>query len=221
MSLSSLFKANRSFFVGFFLFLILSLFIMLGYSKAQGFYLLNPYHSAFFDDIFIYYTYAGDGFFCVAIGLLLLFFRKKFLGLMVLSSYAISGIIAQVLKYYILEARPAVYLKETFYKYFIENVTLHNLHAFPSGHSASAFAMAAVLSFAVVNKKYSLFFLAAAVLVGYSRIYLAQHFLDDVLAGAIIGLLSAIFCWIFLGKIFNRISQMRWRKKSSKHQTVS
>ena len=205
MSLSSLVKANRSFFIGFFLFVIFCCFILLFYSKADGFYLFNPYHSSFANFIFIYLTYLGDGFFCIAIGLLLFLFRKRFLGLMILSSYALSGIIAQVLKYYIIEARPAVFLKDTSYKYFIENVTLHNLHAFPSGHSASAFAMAAVLSFALKNKKYAVFFLAGAVLVGYSRIYLAQHFLDDVLAGALIGFVSAIFCWIFFQKIFNRV----------------
>jgi len=203
MSLPSLFKANRSFFVGFFLFVILCCFILFFYSKADGFYLLNPYHSQLTDFIFIYLTYIGDGFFCIGIGLLLLLFRKRFLGLMVLSSYAISGIIAQVLKYYILEARPAVFLKDTSYKYFIENVTLHNFHAFPSGHTASAFAMAAVLSFALKNKRYAMFYLAGAIIVGYSRIYLAQHFIDDVLAGALIGFISAIFCWLFFNKLFS------------------
>ena len=203
MSLPSLFKANRSFFVGFFLFVILCCFILFFYSKADGFYLLNPYHSQLTDFIFIYLPYIGDGFFCIGIGLLLLLFRKRFLGLMVLSSYAISGIIAQVLKYYILEARPAVFLKDTSYKYFIENVTLHNFHAFPSGHTASAFAMAAVLSFALKNKRYAMFYLAGAIIVGYSRIYLAQHFTDDVLAGALIGFISAIFCWIFFNKLFS------------------
>jgi membrane-associated phospholipid phosphatase len=207
MSLSSLVKANRSFFIGFSLFVIFCCYILLFYSKADGFYLLNPYHSYFTDFIFIYFTYLGDGFFCIGIGLLLLSFRKRFLGLMVLSSYAVSGIIAQVLKYYVIEARPAVFLKDTSYRYFIDNVTLHNLHAFPSGHSASAFALAAVLSFDSKNKKYSMLFLAGAILVGYSRVYLAQHFLDDVLAGALIGLLSAIFCWIFFQKMFNRLLQ--------------
>jgi membrane-associated phospholipid phosphatase len=47
--------------------------------------------------------------------------------------------------------------------------------------------------------------LIAAILVGYSRIYLAQHFLDDVLAGAMIGVLSAIFCWMFFDKSFRRL----------------
>jgi membrane-associated phospholipid phosphatase len=202
MSLFSLVKANRPFFFVFFLFLIFCCYILLAYSKANGFYLLNPYHSGFTDFIFIYLTYLGDGFFCIGIGLLLVFLKKRFLGLMVLSSYALSGIIAQVLKYYILEARPAIFLKDASYKYFIDNVTLHNFHAFPSGHTASAFALAAVLSFDSKNKNYSFLFLAGAFIVAYSRIYLAQHFPDDVLAGAIIGLVSAIFCWIFLEKLF-------------------
>ena len=205
MTLTRLYKENRLFFLGCIVLIIIAAFILLYYSKAEGFYLFNPYHSRFSDFIFIYFTYLGDGFFVVAVGLLLYLFKKKFLSLMVLSSYAISGIIAQVLKYFILEARPAVYLKNSSYRYFIDGVTLHNFHAFPSGHTTSAFALAAVISFSLKDKKFSIFFLATATLVGYSRIYLAQHFMDDVLAGALIGLLSAIICWIFLGKIFNRL----------------
>ncbi|MEO8763044.1 MAG: phosphatase PAP2 family protein [Ginsengibacter sp.] len=178
-------------------------------SKANAFYLLNTYHSNFFTIIFIWFTYLGDGIFCVAVAIFLFAFGRRFLSLMVISSYAVSGIIAQVLKYYIVEARPAVYLKDTTYQYFIEDVTLHNLHAFPSGHSASAFAMAAVLSFGIINKRYSVLFLIMAILVGYSRIYLAQHFIDDVLAGAVIGVFSAVICWIFFERLFNRLLQYK------------
>lgn len=203
MTLTSLYKKNRLFFIVFLLFFLASVFVLLFLSKADGFYLLNTYHSNFLTIIFIWFTYFGDGFFCVATGILLFVFKKRFLSLMVLSSYAISGIIAQALKYGIVEARPAVYLRDSSYRYFIDKVTLHNLSAFPSGHAASAFALAAVLSFALKNKNYSILFLAWAILVGYSRIYLAQHFPDDVLAGAVIGLISAVICWIFFEKIFN------------------
>ncbi|MDQ6903166.1 MAG: phosphatase PAP2 family protein [Bacteroidota bacterium] len=205
MTLPQLYRENRYFFIGVLIFLLASFSVFIFFSKAEGFILLNPYHTNFLNFVFIPLTYLGDGFFCVAVGLLLFFLKKRFLSLMVLSSYAISGIIAQVLKGYIVEARPAVYLKDTTYQYFIENVTLHNFHAFPSGHTASAFALAAVLSFGVTNKKYSMLFLAGAILVGYSRIYLAQHFIDDVLAGAIIGILSAIFCRIFFEKLFHKL----------------
>ena len=200
MNLKSLYKNSRIFFLGFFLFVVVSIFILVVYTKEDGFYLLNPYHSGILTYFFIYATYLGDGLFCIAIGILLFLFKKRFLSFMVLSSYAISGLIAQVLKYFILEPRPAILLKETSYKYFIDDVTLHNLHAFPSGHTASAFALAAVLSFATKNKNYSIMFLLGAILVGYSRIYLAQHFMDDVLGGALIGVGSAIICQVFFEK---------------------
>jgi len=205
MTLTSLYKENRSFFIVFILFVIASLFILIFFSKADGFFLLNPYHTPFLNYFFIPYTYFGHGTFCVAIGLLLFFFKKRFLSLMVLSSYAVSGIVAQVLKYFFQEARPAVFLKDSSYQYFIKDVTLHNFQAFPSGHTASAFALAAVLSFSLKNKKYSMLFLAGAILVGYSRIYLAQHFIDDVFAGAIIGIISAIICQVYFEKPFNRL----------------
>ncbi|MEP6951846.1 MAG: phosphatase PAP2 family protein [Ginsengibacter sp.] len=210
MSLSSLYKENRLFFYIFFVFFLASVSILLFFSRANGFYFLNPYHSNFLTIFFTWFTYLGDGFFCVATGILLFILRKRFLSLMVLSSYAISGIIAQALKYCIVEARPAVYLKDSSYQYFINDVTLHNLYSFPSGHSASAFALAAVLSFDAKNKNYSIFFLAGAILVGYSRIYLAQHFMDDVLAGAITGLLSSIICRMFFEKLFNHL--LRYKK---------
>lgn len=198
MTLPSLFKQNRLFFLVFILFFFTALFILVYYSKADGFYLMNTWHKPFLTFIFIYSTYLGDGFFCVLIGLLLFILKKRSLGVMVIATYALSGIIAQVLKYFVVEARPAVLLKDSSYQYFIDDVTLHNLHAFPSGHTASAFALAATLSFAARNKSLSVLFLAGAILVGYSRIYLAQHFMDDVLAGAVIGIISSIVCQLFL-----------------------
>ncbi|MEP7252501.1 MAG: phosphatase PAP2 family protein [Ginsengibacter sp.] len=204
MNLRSLYNDNRNFFLAFFVFVFICILLLIAYTKTNGFYLLNFYHSNILTYFFIYVTYLGDGFFCIVIGLLLLFFKKRFLGLMVLVSYALSGLIAQVLKYFILEPRPAILLKDSGYRYFIDDVTLHNLHAFPSGHTASAFALAAALAFALSNKAYSMLLLLGAILVGYSRIYLAQHFLDDVLAGAVIGVLSAVVCQLVLQKYSQR-----------------
>lgn len=169
---------------------------------------MNPYHSSLLNYFFIPYTYVGDGFFIIALALFLFFLRKKYLSLMIISSYLISGIFVQILKSFISEARPAYFLANTNYPYFIKNVTLHNYHSFPSGHAASAFALAAVLSFSVKNKSYSILFLLLAALVGYSRIYLGQHFMDDVLPGSFLGIISAIICWIYFEKIFKKILKM-------------
>jgi membrane-associated phospholipid phosphatase len=45
------------------------------------------------------------------------------------------------------------------------------------------------------NKNLQLLVLAAAILVGYSRIYLAQHFLLDVLVGALLGSISGVLAF--------------------------
>jgi len=208
MTLKELYKQNQIFFIGYVLLLSIAIFILTFYSKAEGFILMNPLHYDNLNLVFILLTYLGDGIFVIALGIILFLFKRRFLSLMILSSYLLSGIIAQILKYFILEARPAYYLQKTNYPYFIDGVTLHNYHSFPSGHSASIFALAAVLSFSIKNKNYSIFFLIIAALVGYSRIYLGQHFMDDVLVGSIVGLLSSIMCWIYFEKYFKKILKL-------------
>ena len=206
MTLKSFFRQNQFFFFGYFLQLLFAAFVWIFFSIPDGFILMNPYHSKFLNVFFIGITYLGDGIFSVVLSILLFFFNKRFLSLMVFSSFAISGILAQVLKSFISEARPGLFLAQANYPYFIEHVTLHNFHSFPSGHSTSIFALAAILSFAVKNKNYSLLFLLIALLVGYSRIYLGQHFISDVAAGSIIGVVISIICWIYFQNYFRRIS---------------
>jgi len=187
-------KKNLFYFISSLLLFLAALFVCITYGKAEGFYLLNPYHNNIVSTIFIYLTWLGDGLFCVAVGLLLFIFNKRYLSILVISSYLLSGLIAQILKYFIVEARPAVYLKDSTYQYFIENVTLHNYHAFPSGHTASAFALATVFAVTKNNTWISLILLIIAAMVGYSRIYLGQHFLIDVFGGAVVGVAAAIIC---------------------------
>jgi undecaprenyl-diphosphatase len=61
--------------------------------------------------------------------------------------------------------------------------------SFPSGHSASAFAGAWLLSRDFPGQ--SPFFFLLAALVGFSRIYLGDHYPGDVLSGALSGMAFA------------------------------
>ena len=54
------------------------------------------------------------------------------------------------------------------------------------------------------DKTMQLFILIAAILVGYSRIYLAQHFLLDVLIGALIGSGSGILA-VYLSPKYKKL----------------
>ena len=63
-------------------------------------------------------------------------------------------------------------------------------HSFPSGHSATSFACAAVLASLAPRLRVPLY--ALAVLIALSRLYNGDHFPLDVLAGAALGSIVAV-----------------------------
>lgn len=207
MTLKSVYKENQSFFLGYFFLLLIAVFILLADTKKAGFILLNPYHSAFLNFVFEGVTVLGDGIFSIAFCVALLFIKKRYLSFIVFISFATSGIVTQVIKDFISEARPALFLEKSNYPYFIDHVTLHNFHSFPSGHTTSAFALVSIIAFAVKDKKYAIPLLALAALVGYSRIYLGQHFLIDVTAGSFIGVLFSIICWMWFQSFYEDLKK--------------
>ena len=109
--------------------------------------------------------------------LVLLFIWKKN-RLMVISvgiSVFLSRIvIAEILKLVIHRARP----------------NMADFRSFPSGHAAIFFAVAMAVYF--YNKKLGIWFFIAAIIIGVARIFVGVHWPSDVLAGAMIGIISGI-----------------------------
>lgn len=64
-------------------------------------------------------------------------------------------------------------------------------YSFPSGHTLSSFAAAGVLSSFFMQ--YRIVFIAIALLIGLSRVYLYVHYPTDVIAGIIIGIMCSRF----------------------------
>jgi membrane-associated phospholipid phosphatase len=69
-------------------------------------------------------------------------------------------------------------------------VPLPHSASFPSGHAATSFACATVLSVLVPRAAPAFFVLAAA--IAYSRLYVGVHWPLDVVGGAALGVLIAL-----------------------------
>jgi len=199
--LQSLLVANRNFFIGFLFFFLVGLVFLLTEGKAASFLYLNPYHQTTLDTFFIYLTFLGDGLFSITIFLILLFLRRYSQACQLMVAFLVSALLAQVLKNLFSMPRPKEFFAPGQYAYFINGVTHAGFSSFPSGHSTSVFALATLLALFEKNKKWNTLYLLGAVAVGYSRIYLGQHFLGDVLVGSFIGVsLAVLVHWLFSKK---------------------
>ena len=68
--------------------------------------------------------------------------------------------------------------------------------SFPSGHTASAFAVAAALVLSHAPRYVSVPASVLALLIAFSRVYLGVHYPTDVIAGAAVGIaVGAITAW--------------------------
>ena len=192
---------NRLFIIIYLVLWIAGVVVCMAYTKGEIHLFLNQFHSKFCDFTFKYLTFLGDGLFSTAVVVVLLFIRFRY-SLMVLASYLSSGILVQVIKRFIFpdSPRPVLFFKDVAELYFVPGIHLHSNHSFPSGHSASAFALIITFALIIRNRwiKYLLLILACG--VAYSRVYISQHFLIDILIGSLLGFLAAlIFYWYFHG----------------------
>ncbi len=203
-SLKAILTGNRNYFICYLLFFAIGLIFLLSVGKATSFIELNPYHRSALDTFFVYVTFLGDGRFAIAICLIYLVLRRWSQAIQLIVAFLISALVAQILKNVFSMPRPKQYFGAG-YSYFIDGVTHIGFASFPSGHTTSVFALATLLAIFDSNKTLNSLYLLAAVAVGYSRIYLGQHFLGDVLVGSLIGVVTAVgIHWLFLNKLLPR-----------------
>jgi len=208
-----IYKADPVFWSVLLFILTISGFCLVAFSAKDIFFQLNTIHTLYLDTFFQNYTLLGDGVFSIAVFLILLLAERALLAMQVITGYLLSGIISQVLKRLIHAPRPHAIIQNTEYPYFIDGFTHTGMTSFPSGHTTSVFALAVLLALNTRDKRRSLIYLVTAVITGYSRIYLGQHFLADVVAGALIGTLSALVVYWYLRQV-----KIEWRGVNNESQ---
>lgn len=134
------------------------------------------------DPLFVGLTYAGThGLLWIGLGVLAaIALRRPWVAILVPVAVVLADLSASGLKHATDRRRPEEALDG-----IDVLVTTPSTTAFPSGHAATSFAAAVVLSVAMPALAPA--FLVLAALVAFSRLYVGVHFPLDVLGGAALG----------------------------------
>ena len=198
-------KKNLYFFVPFFIALIVGALLLLTNEKGTFVLYFATERKPVIDSIFVYITRFGEELVYAAMALVFLFVRFRY-SLLIGVLGVLSLVISLALKSLFKMPRPGfVYWMDNYCQdvHYIPDfyVSVSQTSSFPSGHTLSAFSLYCFAALIIKKKAWGLLFFSIALLVGISRIVLTQHFLMDVYAGAICGVLVAMGVYLLQSRI--------------------
>lgn len=189
---------------------------------------INSHHSALFDVVFWSLSTFGSGWGIIpAYALFVPLTARKSRVWAIIAASAVTliagGILSSTMKAHVDRSRPTIYFEapaadaaaqaEDSRAFGVHNIgpRLRD-HAFPSGHTWTAFAIATLMTL-FFGRKYRWAYLVAAA-IGYSRIYVGVHFPLDVLGGACGGTLLAYLVWRVTAWIAPRRARIEYGENS-------
>ena len=206
---------NGWFIFPFLIFQAIGLYILPFENQQDLFMVLHSINHPIADHVFKILTHVAEWYGWVGVTLIALIIRVRWA---FFSAFAltVSGLVSQFLKRYVFadHMRPSHFFSPDQMN-VIEGVELHSKFSFPSGHTTGAFVIFLILTM-LLPKRWrfvGFFYFIAAVAVGYSRIYLGQHFPIDVLAGSALGVICGLLVYWPINAFFNK-QAYPWAEKS-------
>jgi membrane-associated phospholipid phosphatase len=201
---------NRLFYILVAPFILFTLGMSIIYEQSTLFAMFNPPHTYFTDRLFFVMTGFGNAIYLGILGIVFLMLRSepfwsRFTHL--LTSFLLSSLVVVIAKnaFFAEVPRPVVVMGADALQ-MVKGVDICSWRSFPSGHTTTAFALIAVLAIGQ-NKLQTVLWALFALAVGYSRIYLNQHFPIDVATGALIGLASGYTSYYLARRIYGSIKR--------------
>jgi membrane-associated phospholipid phosphatase len=213
-SLRDLTRENLSFLLPYFIFLLIGGIYISLYSRSEIHIFINERTHGLANTFFRLVTNLGDGLTVGVVALLFLLYRLGN-GLLLALSGILAGVLTQLLKHTLFSdwERPKKFFEGVHQLYLVPGVANYSGHTFPSGHAASAFALYFSIALLTKNKIVKMLMFLLALTVAFSRVYLSQHFLNDVYAGSLLGILAVIFTWFLLTRS-KPFAGAEWMNKS-------
>lgn len=159
--------------------------------RIPVFLFLNRDFGTIADTVLLGLTYLAEGWMWIPYLIIVGWFFKKDKAI-IIYSFAVSTLLTQIPKLLLFPniTRPIASGIAPNLMHTVNGVTMHQLSSFPSGHTATAFTIFLLTIYLFDRTKMILIGLLYAMLCGYSRIYLGQHFPMDVGGGIIVAIMT-------------------------------
>lgn len=158
---------------------------------------VNMRHTPFRDAVMYYASMMGEGSVITVVLLVLMgisTFRNWWYFITALLCNVVPALVIQILKRIYEAPRPLRYFNDAAWIHIGMDWPRLYHNSFPSGHSTGAFSFFCFLA-CFLPRRYrfvGVIFFLLALLVAFSRIYLAAHFFSDIYVGSIMGTCLAL-----------------------------
>jgi membrane-associated phospholipid phosphatase len=203
ISIKDVLKRIKPFLIIYFILLAGCLIIKLIYTKDEIYFAVNTRNTPFLDELEPYITDLGNGWAIVILAAMVALYNYR-ISFLLITTFIITSLAVQAAKFCFDAPRPKLYFaKEVSKLHFAKGVDILSHNSFPSGHTLTAFAAGVLLTYLAKNKWWSVPLIIYGVMVGFSRMYLSEHFFEDVIAGSIMGVvLSILWIWVIDSRDF-------------------
>lgn len=200
----------KGFLIGFSGFILAGILVFLMTKHGDVVLFLNRYSREEWDAFVLFLTDLGLGSFVAGLMALLLLVRVRY-GLTGLVNLGLVGIFTNVFKKMLFSdrVRPFNYFYYDDFTRFIYSAELNYHFSFPSGHTMTIFAAMSLLAYYVGHKWVGLLFFFFALVIGFTRVYLLQHFFLDVYVGSLIGVFCTFLSILLLNGVF-QLQRFSW-----------
>lgn len=194
------YKDSKLFYILSLLFLLVGAAILINTNKGDVEIWVNQFHGPILNIFFYWITYLGDGIFSFAV-VIVLFFRRIYLGLLSAISLISTSVVTQTLKRGVFDdfPRPSRFFDPAVIQLkFVDGLEMHGYFSFPSGHSSGAFSIFILLSLISKKPVVQIICFFVAITTAFSRVYLLQHFFMDIYAGSMLGIVVTSFMYFII-----------------------
>lgn len=193
---------------------LLAILMLVFFERGEVLFWINRWSFDALDNWVKIISIIGNGWFLLFISVFFFIVNVRN-GLLYGMAFLIASLVTNIFKRFVFfnHYRPMWYLDFADYHRIVTEAPIHYLHSFPSGHTLAIFTFITVTT-VLFNKKLLHFsLLVIALLVSFSRIYLLQHFLVDVLWGGLLGVFAG-WAGFKLFIYFEKITKLEIPEKS-------